>query len=67
MIWFLILIALIVAIMLWDRRLVRNCPGCRWVVGGSNGYICAHPMAAQASELLQFQAGHWRCPWRQTR
>lgn len=67
MIWFLVLIALIVAIMLLNRRLVRNCQNCSSAVKSTNGYICTHRTALKAPELAQIQAGHWRCPWRERR
>lgn len=63
-IWFLIP-ALVAAIMVLSRRLVRNCSGCKYAIEGPRGYICLHPKAVQAPEFAQIQAGHWRCPWRE--
>ncbi len=66
MIWFPILIALIVVIMLVSRRRVQNCPGCKWGLDDSAyGHFCTHPDATGAPELAQIQAGMWRCPWRE--
>ena len=61
MIWFLILIALIAAIILLNRRPVSNCPGCVWAVDGQ----CGHPMASQVPEAAEIQMGAWLCPRRE--
>ncbi len=54
-------LALIVAIVLLNRRPVSNCPGCAWAVDGQ----CGHPVASQVPEAAEIQLGTWRCPWRE--
>ena len=54
-------LALIVAIVLLNRRPVSNCPGCAWAVDGQ----CGHPTASQVPEAAEIQMGAWRCPWRE--